>query len=298
MISKRKAVEQPNISRPLIAMHAPTTRQGGPQHDIAISKGSDRRNRKIEAPWRSLLPSVQSKTLALVWLLNIGTIFQDYYGETPVGAPGIPAAVAALESVVKIVYPVNLLGPIRLLDFVRDAIPLGVDIRSDVMRHLSGCVAQAHAFVECRRAQPEWAAIFPFFGAPKSHVMPLTRAVTDRLLESQILLAAEKIKSAYRRFVVRAAENGIHHDADTASERDSIRRVPSCCRHRADDLRFRADKADIQGVARMPVTCVCNLLYAPQGSVMPEVRLPDPGNQQIRRDSPRHQQPENNSPPP
>ena len=82
--------------------------------------------RSSGSPWRSLLPSVQSKILALVWLLNIGTIFQDYYGETPVGAPEIPTAVAALESVVKIVYPVNVLGPIRLLEFVRDAIALGV----------------------------------------------------------------------------------------------------------------------------------------------------------------------------
>jgi hypothetical protein len=106
--------------------------------------------------------------------------------------------------------------------------------------------------------------------------MPLARAVTDRLFESQILLATKKIKVADGRFVIRAAENRIHHDADAASERDRIRRVPSGCRHRADDLSFCADNPDIQGVARMPVAGVCNLLYVGQGSVVPKVRFPDP----------------------
>src|SRR5215471_6428688 len=96
--------------------------------------------------------------------------------------PRIPAAVLALQ-LLKSVQPENFLRHTRLLQSSDESVPLRIQIWTDVMRHLSGRVAQTDSLIEGDGTKPNLLAVMKPVPAPESDVMPLTRAVSNRLLE-------------------------------------------------------------------------------------------------------------------
>jgi hypothetical protein len=157
----------------------------------------------------------------------------------------------------------------------RDTIALGVHIGSDVMIYLSGGMAEANASIEGRCTEPERPVIFSFGRRPESDMMPLSRAVSDGLLEGQVLLSIKQIETTYRSVVVRSPHNGINHDAKAALERDRIGWVPPDSHHGADQFFLCGEHGDVQRIARMAVRSVCNSVNIGQGGMMPEIELPD-----------------------
>ena len=116
------------------------------------------------------------------------------------------------------------------------------------------------------------------------------------MFKRKVLLAVKKVKAAHRSVVVRTAKNRVHHDPDAAFKGDGIGRIPSGCRHRANDLCFRADKTDVERVARMAVRGVGDAIRVGQDAVVPEIDLPDPGNEQIRGGPPSQNNPKKHPP--
>ena len=145
----------------------------------------------------------------------------------------------------KMILPILLLNQILSGELLRDTIALGVDIRSDVMSYLSGGMAEANASIEGRRAEPERAVIFSFGRAPESDMVPLSRAVSDGLLEGQVLLSTKQIETTYRSLVVRAPQNGINHDAKAALEGDWIGWVPPGSHHGANQFFLGGEHGDV-----------------------------------------------------
>src|SRR5262245_2860218 len=62
-------------------------------------------------------------------------------GQATIGVPGIPAAILALKLGVEAVHPLDRLHHACLLQLGDQPIALDVDVRRDVMGHLSGGVA-------------------------------------------------------------------------------------------------------------------------------------------------------------
>ena len=83
----------------------------------------------------------------------------------------------------KMVHPIDALDFASLAQFVRESVPFCVHIWADMMRHLAGSMAEADTLVECRGAEPPRPPLIQFVRAPKAHVVPLARAVANRLLE-------------------------------------------------------------------------------------------------------------------
>src|SRR5262245_61568995 len=96
--------------------------------------------------------------------------------------PRIAAAVLALQ-LLKSVQPENFLRHTRLLQFGNESVPFRIQIRADVMRHLPGRVTQTDSLIEGDGTKPNLLAVMKPVPAPESDVMPLTRAVPNRLLE-------------------------------------------------------------------------------------------------------------------
>jgi hypothetical protein len=111
-------------------------------------------------------------------------ILEDEDDELSIGMPWIAAAVAAFELLMKAVLPILLLNPVPSLELIGDTIALNVHIRCDVMSYLPIGMAKAYASIEGRRPEPERPIIFSLGRAPEPDMMPLSRAVSDRLLES------------------------------------------------------------------------------------------------------------------
>ena len=90
----------------------------------------------------------------------------------------------------------------RLLQFVRDAVALRVHVGTDVMRSLSGCVAEAYPLVERCSTDPGGPALVQSVSPPEAHMVPLTRTAADGLLEGKVLFAAKQKQVAHWRIVV------------------------------------------------------------------------------------------------
>src|SRR5436190_23742532 len=88
--------------------------------------------------------------------------------------PPIAAAVSTRAVGMEIVFVFAPLELARFLKRIEHVIPFGIDVTGDVVRDLSGGIAQAHALVVRPRAEPQWPAlIINLCRAPKAHVMPL-----------------------------------------------------------------------------------------------------------------------------
>ena len=83
----------------------------------------------------------------------------------------------------KMVHPIDALDLASLTQIVHDPVAFRVHIRADMMRHLAGGMAEADTLVECRGAEPQRPPPIQFVRTPKAHVVPLARAVANRLLE-------------------------------------------------------------------------------------------------------------------
>ena len=206
--------------------------------------------------------------------------------------PWIAAAVAAFELFMKTILPILLLNPIPARELFGETIALGVHIRSDVMSYFASGMAKANASIEGRRAEPERPAIFSLGRTPEPDMVPLPRAVSDRLLEGEILLSTKQIETTYRSLVVRALQNGINHDAKAALERDRIGWIPADSHHGADQFFLCGEHGDVERIARMTVGSMCNSVNIGQGGVMPEIELPDERGEEVSRSTPRDQETE------
>ena len=75
--------------------------------------------------------------------------------EAAIGVPRVAAAVLAFELLMKMVDVIGFLHLPRLLQFGQESIPLGIDIRANMVGDLAGLVAQADALVKGGRAEPD-----------------------------------------------------------------------------------------------------------------------------------------------
>ena len=133
--------------------------------------------------------------------------YQDRCFQAAVCVPRVSAPILPLQLLMKMVHPKDLLHKGRLLQFSDNPVALRVDVRADMMGHLACCVAQPNPFIERRGAKLHGPVVGEPVPVPESDVMPLARAVADRLLEGQVLLSIEEIKAADWSFVVRPAKD-------------------------------------------------------------------------------------------
>ena len=219
------------------------------------------------------------------------SIPEDDHHQPSIRPPEITTAVAALEPLVEMIMPVRLLDPIGLFQFPRDAVAFGVDIRPDVVSDLTGGIAETNASVESCRAKPEGPIILGFLRTPEPDMMSLPRAVSDRLLEGEILLAAEKKQTAHGSPVIRPAENRIHHNTDAAAQCNRVGRIPSGGGHGLDQLLFGANESDIDGITGVAVGRARETIDGCQRWMVPKIDLPDRSGQSGRPRSPRQPMP-------
>src|SRR5262249_58166265 len=100
----------------------------------------------------------------------------------------------------------------RCVVMVHQQVSLGVDIGCDVMRHLTGVVAQSDPAVEGYRTEPDRTAIRSLVKRlPESDVVPPVRALALGLLERELFLLSFIVKRTDRRVVVWPVK---HHTAD------------------------------------------------------------------------------------
>src|SRR6476469_5696712 len=112
--------------------------------------------------------------------------------------PGITAAIAPFKPGVEAVVPFDQLHKGRLLQVLCAEVALRIHIRSDMMRNLSGCVAEPHAIVERRGTDPDGPALIRLVPTPEAHMVPLARTATDGLFEGKVLLAVKQKQVAHR----------------------------------------------------------------------------------------------------
>ena len=91
----------------------------------------------------------------------------------------------------KAIVPHDRLYQAHLLQFASDAVAFRIHVGIDVMRDLSGCVAEAHTHVEGRGTNPGGAVPVRFVRTPKADVVAPARAPFDGLLEGKVLFAAK-----------------------------------------------------------------------------------------------------------
>src|SRR6516165_1922899 len=127
--------------------------------------------------------------------------------------PRVAAPVASRELLVEAVLPERPLDLARFLQLGDDAVAFRIHVRTDVVRHLPGRVAEADPLIEGRQPEPHGPLLHQLVPAPEPYVMPLARAVADRLLEGQVLLASEQVERADWCLVVRPPQDGIDGDA-------------------------------------------------------------------------------------
>ena len=172
------------------------------------------------------------------------------------------------------------------LSYGRGVLALGIDVRRDVMGDLSGGVAQPHALVEGRGAEPGRAVLIQFIPAPEANMMPLARAAGHRLLEGEILFAAEQEQIAHRRIVVGAAEHGVGGDAHAACHGDRVRRVPACRLHGAHEVGLVTGEADIDRIAGVSVSGLGDAIDPGNRGVAAVVDRPQPRHDEVGGDGP------------
>ena len=190
-----------------------------------------------------------------------------------IGAPGITAAVAPFALRVEAVLPFDRPHHASILQFACDVVALRIDIGTDVMRDLSGGVAEPHPFVERRRTEPGAPSVIQRVATPEADMVPVARATADRLFECQILLAAEQEQVAHRRFVIGPAQYGGGHDSHAAHEGDRVGGKPSGRGHPPHHFGIAAHQCDIDRITRVAVRCQRDTIGVRAGRVMPEVKL-------------------------
>ena len=121
--------------------------------------------------------------------------------------PGIAAAISPFALSMEIIRPIGLLGPIALLELVEDALALCINIRRDVMGHLTGGMAKADAPVKSCRAQPEGTIVFLLVRAPESYDDAVAAGYRRPLLECEVLLASEQEEAADGSLIIRTPKN-------------------------------------------------------------------------------------------
>jgi hypothetical protein len=95
------------------------------------------------------------------------------------------------------------------------------------MCNLSRCVAKPHTPIERRRPQPvQFVRSAIGWDPPETHMVPLSRVVTNWLFECEIFFAPEKKQVTHRSILIRTMEDSAGRDSKTASQRYRIRRVP------------------------------------------------------------------------
>ena len=114
----------------------------------------------------------------------------------------------------------------------------------------AGVAADADAAVEGGVAEPHR----PLFLAllqhlPEPHMMAAIGAATVRLLEREVLAAAEIVQVADRRVAIGPVQQHAAGDFDRRSQRDRIGGIPAGGVHGADHVPGVADQSDIDRIA-------------------------------------------------
>src|SRR5579862_9592745 len=111
-------------------------------------------------------------------------------------------------------------------------------------------VADADAAIEGGGAKPDRTLLLALRQhLPEPHMMAAIGAFAERLLEGEVLDAAEIIERADRRAAVRPVEQHAAGDFERRSRGDAIGRIPAGGLHGAEHVALVADQADIDWVA-------------------------------------------------
>jgi hypothetical protein len=113
-----------------------------------------------------------------------------------------------------------------LLQSDDEPVSFRIQIRADVMRHLSGRVTQTDSLVEGNSPKPNFLAVVKPVPVPESDMMSLSRAVTNRLLEGKVLFATEQFEGAHGRVFIWSAKDRINCDAGAAAKCQRVRGIP------------------------------------------------------------------------
>ena len=129
-------------------------------------------------------------------------------------------------------------------------VALGVDVRPDVVGDLAGGVAQADAPVERHGPDPEGhAAPTQVVRLPEPDVVAVAGALARRLLEGEVLLAAEDEEGADRGVGVGPVHQDAAGDPEAAPQGHRVGGVPARVEHGPDQVVLGADQADVERVA-------------------------------------------------
>ena len=141
-----------------------------------------------------------------------------------------------------------------LLQFVCDVIAFRIHIGTDVMRDLTGCVAETHPLVECRCTDPGGPALVKFlFQRPQWYMVPPARTAADGLLEKlgPALGQIEKGCSPAQRH--RAGAVWIRSDLCAGPEGDRVSREPSGRCHPLNHFGIAPDQHEVDRVTGVAV---------------------------------------------
>ena len=111
--------------------------------------------------------------------------------------------------------------------------------------------------------------------------MALAGTARQRLLEGEVLLAAEQKEIAHRGIVIGPMQHGVGGDANAAGQGDLVGRIPPGCRHGAHELGFASDEPDIDGIAGMAVARLRQARRLDKERVTAKVEYPQLGHDQI-----------------
>jgi hypothetical protein len=164
-------------------------------------------------------------------------------------------------------------------------IALGVHVGGDVVRDLTGGVAEADSLVVGCRSDPHGPAVgIDFFRAPKADVMALARIAADGLLKSKILLAPPQVQVADRGIGIRALQHRSHGDSQRAAQTDRIGGMPFGRQHDPDQVGLGADQGDVEGVAGNVVGGVADAGNVLQGRMSVHEASPQPRHEKVGGD--------------
>ena len=136
------------------------------------------------------------------------------------------------------------------LERLHQVVALGVHVGGNVVRHLAGRVAEAHALVERGRAHPHRPPVaVELLRLPEPHMVPLARVGPDRHLEREVLLAAVVVQAAHRRIVVRPLEHRRFGNLQATLERERVGRIPLRGDHDPLQLPLGADDGHVERIA-------------------------------------------------
>ena len=130
-------------------------------------------------------------------------------------------------------------------------------------------MTEADTAIEGRRPEPNRPSLFAAVEHfPEADMMTPVGAFAGRFLEGKILPPALTIERAHRRVAIGPVEQDAPDNLDARTQSDRIGRKPLRRMHGAQQVRFRTDRADIDGIAWNPVVGVRDHRQPGEASLM------------------------------